>query len=119
MDVELRHLRAFVAVGQQLAFTPPPEELLITQPALPPTVQQLESALQVGLLERDSRHVSLTPAGALFLEQAQQALVAIQRAITSVREHVTVRLGFSWLLPDPWAQRAVNDYESATGNTVS
>ena len=119
MDVELRHLRAFVAVGQQLSFTRAAEELLITQPALTRTVQQLEAALQVGLLERDSRHVSLTRAGARFLEQAQQALVAIERAIASVREHVTVRLGFSWLLPDPWAQNAVNDYESATGNTVS
>jgi len=119
MDVELRHLRAFVAVGQQLSFTRAAEELLITQPALTRTVQQLEATLQVGLLERDSRHVALTPAGAQFLEQAQQVLAAVDRALASVREHVTVRLGFSWLLPDPWAQRAVADYEAATGNRVS
>ena len=119
MDVELRHLRAFVAVGQQLSFTRAAEELLITQPALTRTVQQLEAALQVGLLERNSRHVSLTPVGARFLAQAQQALAAVDGALASVREQVTVRLGFSWLLPDPWAQRAVRSYEAATGNTVS
>jgi DNA-binding transcriptional LysR family regulator len=119
MDVELRHLRAFVAVGQQLSFTRAAEELLITQPALTRTVQQLEAALQVGLLERDSRHVALTPVGAQFLAQVQQALAAVDVALASVREHVTVRLGFSWLLPDPWAQRAVRRYEAATGNTVS
>ncbi len=119
MDVDLRHLRAFVAVGQQLSFTRAAEELLITQPALTRTVQQLEAALQVALLERDSRHVSLTAAGARFLQQAQQALAAVDRALASVREHVTVRLGFSWLLPDPWAQRAVRAYEDATGNRVS
>jgi DNA-binding transcriptional LysR family regulator len=119
MDVELRHLRSFVAVGQQLSFTRAAEELLITQPALTRTVQQLEATLQVRLLERNSRHVSLTPVGARFLAQAQQALAAVDSALASVREQVTVRLGFSWLLPDPWAQRAVSRYESATGNSVS
>jgi DNA-binding transcriptional LysR family regulator len=119
MDVELRHLRAFAAVGQHLSFTRAAEELLITQPALTRTVQQLETALQVGLFERDSRHVSLTAAGTEFLEQVQRVLVGVDRALASVRKHVTVRLGFSWLLPDPWAQRAVRDYEAATGNTVS
>ena len=33
--------------------------------------------------------------------------------------HVTIRLGFSWLLPDPWAQQAVGQFEQATGATVS
>ncbi|TQM64706.1 LysR family transcriptional regulator [Humibacillus xanthopallidus] len=119
MDVDLRHLRAFVAVGQQLSFTRAAQELLVTQPALTRTVQQLEAALQVSLLERSSRHVSLTPRGARFLTQAQLALAAVDSALASVREHVTVRLGFSWLLPDPWAQRAVSSYEAATGNSVS
>lgn len=45
MDVELRHLRAFVAVAGQHSFTQAAAELRITQPALPRTVQQLEAAL--------------------------------------------------------------------------
>jgi DNA-binding transcriptional LysR family regulator len=119
MDVELRHLRAFVAVAQHRSFTRAAAVLLVTQPALTRTVKQLEAALEVPLLERDSRHVALTPAGADFLDQAQQALAAVDRALATVREHVAVRLGFSWLLPDPWAQRTVRRYEDATGNSVS
>jgi len=119
MDVELRHLRAFVAVGQQLSFTRAAEQLLLTQPALTRTIKQLESMLEVALFERDSRHVQLTPVGGEFLVRAQYVLNAAEQAIASVREQVTVRMGFSWLLPDPWAQRTVSGYEQATGNSVS
>src|SRR3954453_14305250 len=119
MDVELRHLRAFVAVAQHRSFTRAAAVLLVTQPALTRTVKQLEAALEVSLLDRDSRHVALTPAGADFLDQAQHALAAVDRALAAVREHVVVRLGFSWLLPNPWAQRTVRHYEDATGNSVS
>jgi DNA-binding transcriptional LysR family regulator len=119
MDVELRHLRAFVAVAQHRSFTRAAAVMLVTQPALTRTVKQLEAALEVSLLDRDSRHVSLTPVGAEFLDQAQQALAAVDRALAGVREHVVVRLGFSWLLPDPWAQRAMRHYEDATGSSVS
>jgi DNA-binding transcriptional LysR family regulator len=119
MDVELRHLRAFVAVAQQLSFTRAAEQMLITQPALTRTVKQLEAVLEVSLLDRDSRHVSLTPVGAEFLERAQQVLVAVDQAVASTREQVTVRMGFSWLLPDPWAQRTLARYEQATGSRVS
>jgi DNA-binding transcriptional LysR family regulator len=119
MDVELRHLRAFVAVAQQLSFTRAAEQMLITQPALTRTVKQLEAVLEVSLLDRDSRHVALTPVGAEFLERAQQVLVAVDQAVASTREQVTVRMGFSWLLPDPWAQRTLTRYEQATGSRVS
>ncbi|MBP2478411.1 DNA-binding transcriptional LysR family regulator [Crossiella equi] len=119
MSVELRHLRAFVAVAQQLSFTRAAEQLVITQPALTRTVKQLEDALEVRLLDRDSRHVALTEAGRAFLARAQQALLGVEEALASVRSSVTVRLGFSWLLPDPWAQLTVRAYEEATGNSVS
>jgi DNA-binding transcriptional LysR family regulator len=39
--------------------------------------------------------------------------------MAAVREHATVRLGFSWLLPDPWAQDTVTGFEEATGDSVS
>ncbi|HEX6340228.1 LysR family transcriptional regulator [Umezawaea sp.] len=119
MDVELRHLRAFVAVAQQLSFTRAAEQMLITQPALTRTVKQLEAVLEVSLLDRDSRHVELTAVGAEFLERAQQVLVAVDQALASTRERVTVRMGFSWLLPDPWAQGTLTRFERATGSRVS
>jgi DNA-binding transcriptional LysR family regulator len=111
MDVELRHLHAFVAVAQQLSFTRAAEQLVITQPALTRTIKQLEAALEVQLLNRTSRHVELTATGEVFLAQAQQVLLAMDQALTSVRNCVTIRMGFSWLLPDPWAQLTVSTYE--------
>src|SRR5579872_7283361 len=113
MDVELRHLRAFVAVARLSSFTKASEQLLITQPALSRTVQQLEAALQVALLDRTSRRVGLTAAGREFLGHAERVLADLDIALASVRGQVTVRLGFSWLLPDPWAQRTVARFEQA------
>jgi DNA-binding transcriptional LysR family regulator len=119
MDVELRHLRAFVAVARSRSFTRAAEQLLITQPALSRTIQQLESALQVTLLDRSSRHVGLTDVGTEFLRNAERVLADFDGSIASARRMVTIRLGFSWLLPDPWAQDAVNRYEQSSGNTVT
>ena len=119
MDVELRHLRAFVAVARLSSFTKASEQLLITQPALSRTIQQLEAALRVALLDRTSRRVGLTAAGREFLGHAERVLADLDVALASVRGQVTVRLGFSWLLPDPWAQRTVARFEQATGGTVT
>jgi DNA-binding transcriptional LysR family regulator len=119
MDVELRHLRAFVAVARLSSFTQAAEQLLITQPALSRTIQQLEAALQVMLLDRTSRRVGLTAAGREFLGHAERVLADLDVALASVRTQVTVRLGFSWLLPDPWARHTVTRFEQATGGTVT
>ncbi len=119
MDVELRHLRAFVVVARLSSFTRASEQLLITQPALSRTIQQLEGALQVVLLDRTSRRVGLTAAGREFLGHAERVLADLDVALASVRSQVTVRLGFSWLLPDPWAQHTVTRFEQATGGTVT
>jgi DNA-binding transcriptional LysR family regulator len=119
MDVEVRHLRAFVAVARSGSFTRASEQLLITQPALTRTIQQLENALQVTLLDRTSRHVELTAVGREFFGHAERVLADLDIALASVRQQVTVRLGFSWLLPDPWAQHAVARFEEASGNMVA
>jgi DNA-binding transcriptional LysR family regulator len=119
MDVELRHLRAFVAVARLRSFTRAAEQLLITQPALTRTVQQLEAALQVRLLERTSRRIELTETGQEFLTRAERVLAEMDQALAAGRRQITVRLGFSWLLPDPWAQHVVSRFEQVTGNSVS
>jgi DNA-binding transcriptional LysR family regulator len=119
MDVELRHLRVFVAVAQSRSFTRAAEQLLITQPALSRTIQQLEGSLQVTLLDRSSRHVALTDVGREFLRNAQRVLADFDSTVASAQQKATIRLGFSWLLPDPWAQDAVNRYEQRSGNTVT
>jgi DNA-binding transcriptional LysR family regulator len=119
MDVELRHMRAFVAVAQSNSFTRAAERLLITQPALTRTIQQLEGALQVTLIDRNPRGLRLTDVGNEFLRDAVRMLAEFDRTIASVQQKVTIRLGFSWLLPDPWAQDAVSQYEHTTGNWVA
>ncbi|MFF2546278.1 LysR family transcriptional regulator [Kitasatospora sp. NPDC058063] len=116
--IELRHLRAFAAVARRRSFTRAAEELLITQPALSRTVAQLEAALGVRLLERSSRHVALTDTGAVFLAPVERTLAAFDAALAAARQEVTLRLGFSWLLPDPWAQRAIARFERETGGRV-
>jgi len=119
LDVELRHLRAFVAVARHQSFTHAATELTITQPALSRTIRQLESAVRVTLLDRGSRHVELTSVGELFLGQVERVLGELDRAFAAVRQQISIRLGFSWLLPDPWAQNAVTHFERTTGSTVN
>jgi DNA-binding transcriptional LysR family regulator len=117
--VELRHLRAYEAVARLKSFTHAADELNITQPALSRTIRQLEDALGVTLLDRSSRHVEATRAGRTFLEHVERVLAELERAFGAVRRQASIRLGFSWLLPDPWAQNTVGRFERATGTTVT
>jgi len=117
--VELRHLRAFEAVARLNSFTRAADELRITQPALSRTVQQLEDSLSVTLLDRSSRHVEVTRAGKTFLDHVERVLAELERGFAGVRRQASIRLGFSWLLPDPWAQNTVARFERATGTTVN
>jgi DNA-binding transcriptional LysR family regulator len=117
--VELRHLRAFEAVARLASFTHAAKELSITQPALSRTVQQLENALEATLLDRSSRHVGTTQAGKVFLEYVERVLAELGRGVDAVRQEASIPLGFSWLLPDPWAQHTVAAFERATRATVN
>ncbi|MFI0905792.1 LysR family transcriptional regulator [Streptomyces sioyaensis] len=119
MDVELRHLRAFVEVARQQSFTRAAGNLTITQPALTRTIQQLETALRVRLFNRSSRHVELTNVGNSFLAQVERVLNELDRAMKALTEQVSIRLGFSWLMPDPWAQRTISAFERTSGRTVN
>lgn len=117
--IELRHLRAFEAVARLGSFTHAAAELNITQPALTRTIQQLEDALSVTLLDRSSRHVETTPTGRTFVDYVERVLAELQRGFDAVRRQASIRLGFSWLLPDPWAQHTVARFEQATGTRVT
>ena len=89
---ELRQLRAFVAVAEELNFTRAAERLHLAQQAVSKSVRGLEAELGVELLERTTRAVRLTAAGAALLEQGRAALVAADAAFASAR---AVGLGFS------------------------
>jgi DNA-binding transcriptional LysR family regulator len=85
VQVELRQLRYFVAVAEELHFRRAAERLLLTQPALSHQIARLERQLGVRLLERDRRSVALTPAGATLLEGARRALFDIDQSIAATR----------------------------------
>jgi len=84
--VELRHLRYFVAVAEELSFTRAAERLRTAQPSLSQQIRQLEADLQVQLLERNHHRVALTNAGRIFLQQARDILGRIEHARNLARK---------------------------------
>ncbi|HEY0936713.1 MAG TPA: LysR family transcriptional regulator, partial [Trebonia sp.] len=74
MDLDLRKLRYFVAVADQLNFGRAAETLHIGQPVLSRQIRALERELKVGLFERDSQSTRLTPAGQALLDDARSLL---------------------------------------------
>ncbi|QBJ96318.1 LysR family transcriptional regulator [Rhodococcus sp. ABRD24] len=118
MNVELRHMRALVAVIDAGTFTAAAERLNITQPALTRTIQQLEATLGTRLLERTSRSMTPTEDGRAFAERIRHVLGDLDAAVASAQANRTVRLGFSWLLPDPWAHDTIAACEERSGARV-
>ena len=91
--MELRHLKYFVAVAEELSFSRASERVRIAQPALSAQIRSLEDELGVQLLERHSRGVALTQVGKVFLEEARAALKQADRAAASAREAAKGLLG--------------------------
>lgn len=86
MILETRHMRAFIAIGEELSFSRAAARLHIAQPALSRTIKGLETDLGVQLLYRSTRVVRLTPAGEAFLVQSRQALNQITQAAQVARD---------------------------------
>ena len=100
MQLELRHLRYFLAVAEELNFSRAAERLHIAQPALSAQIRVLETQLGCELFARTTRKVALTPAGELLLEDARKIVSAAEEAEAKVRavargQRGLLRVGFA------------------------
>jgi DNA-binding transcriptional LysR family regulator len=98
---ELRHLRYFAAVADELNFSRAARRLHMAQPPLSAAIRQLERELGVELFTRTSREVKLTEAGRAFLPGAQRTLAEADRAVQDARRAAAGELGqlrvaYSW-----------------------
>lgn len=84
--IELRHLRHFVAVAEELNFRRAADRVHVDQTPLSRTVRDLEDQLDVLLFVRTPRSLRLTPAGAKLLEEARKILLRVERTKRAVRE---------------------------------
>jgi DNA-binding transcriptional LysR family regulator len=109
--MELRHLRYFVAVGEEQHYGRAANRLRVAQPALSRQIQDLEEELGFKLFERLPRGVKLSAAGKLFLQDARRILQEVNKAAERARRAArglsgTLRVGFtenaSWrgVVPD-------------------
>ncbi len=91
--INLRHLRAFLAVAEHLHFTKAAEAVYLTQPALSALIRTLETDLGVRLLERNTRVVELTPIGREFYKTVQKLLAEFDEAVDGVRDYRAIKRG--------------------------
>ena len=102
--IESRHLRALVAVAEDLSFSKAAQRLFITQPALSRQIRNLERFVGCELFRRSTQRVELTLAGEALLARARTLLADLDDAVTAARSvggELAARMALLW---EPWAR---------------
>ncbi len=113
--MDLRHLRYFQAVAEELSFSKAARRLRIAQPALSRAVRDLEHEIGVQLMDRDRRSVRLTPAGAVLLRETSLLMDRLDESLRRVRraaagEDGELRLGYIGPPTQPFLGRLLREY---------
>jgi len=113
--MDLRHLRYFQAVAEELSYSRAAERLRIAQPALSRAVQEVEAELGSPMLERNRRTVRLTPAGKVLLREAaiiserwEEGMRRVRRTVAG--EEGELRIGYIGPPTQPFFGRLLHDY---------
>lgn len=118
--IELRHLRYFLAVYEELHFGRAAERLHIAQPPLSQAIRKLERELGVELFTRTSRKVQSTPAADVFAEEARRVLAGFEFAVTEVqrvgREAPLLRVGSVSYVPTRRLQKFLSALKERNGS---
>src|SRR5690625_1292237 len=94
MHFELRHIRAFVVLAEELHFRRAAERLFMTQPGLSRMIRWLEEEVGAELLRRTTRRVELTAAGVAFLEDCREVLAGLERGVKHARSAAAGDIGY-------------------------
>jgi DNA-binding transcriptional LysR family regulator len=118
--VELRHLRAFVAVAEELNFRAAADRLHLTQPPLSRTIAQLEDVIGKRLLKRDTHRCQLTVDGEVFLASCKQVLHLVENSLAAIRTTgvsapASLKIGVTFTVNAAKLPGFVNEVRNLTG----
>ncbi|MDX8482551.1 LysR family transcriptional regulator [Mesorhizobium sp. VK24D] len=123
MNIQLRHVRSFIAVAQEKSFARAAQRLNVSQPALSQTIIQLEENTGFPLFERTTRAVSLTPSGEKLLARA----LSLARSMDSFQDEVRrlqltlkseLRVGFMIGTAVEFIPAIVREFERVRPNAI-
>ncbi len=116
--MELRHLKYFVAVAEELHFGRAAKRLHIAQPPLSQQIMNLEEELELKLFDRTKRRIQLTEAGMYFLKEARQVLLHVEQAAEAARRidrgHAgRLTIGFVGSVVHAWLPAALRSFRES------
>ena len=115
-SIELRYLRSFIALGEELNFRRAAERVHVTTSALSMQIRKLEELLNVRLCERDTTHVRLTEQGKMLLRKAKELMEQMHQAVEATQKitsekRVSLNLGYPGWSSHPFIAEVVSAYQ--------